>query len=156
MFQQIANSVTLVIAFAVAVIAFLQFKVAHDKLRLDLFDRRYKVYDATRRFLSVIAKPERFEDSFLAEFYAATSDATFLFDTDVSEYLQQIRERAVYMRLQDTFYQSKQGDNRPGIIDPVNKDRVWISEQLAGVTKVFTPYLSYAKIKGNFFEDLIK
>jgi len=63
MFQPIASAVTLVIAFAVAVIAFFQFKVAHDRLRLDLFDRRYKIYDATRRFLSVILTNATFQDS---------------------------------------------------------------------------------------------
>jgi hypothetical protein len=45
MFQPIA---TLVVGLAIAVIAFLQFKVAHDKLRLELFDRRFKVYAATK------------------------------------------------------------------------------------------------------------
>jgi hypothetical protein len=45
---------TLFLSIAVAIIAALQWRVAHNKLRLDLFDRRYQVYDATRKFLATI------------------------------------------------------------------------------------------------------
>jgi hypothetical protein len=43
---------TLFLSVAVVVIAVLQWRVAHNKLRLDLFDRRYKVYEAARKFLA--------------------------------------------------------------------------------------------------------
>jgi hypothetical protein len=43
---------TLFLGLAVAVIAWLQWRLASDKLRLDLFDRRYKIYDATMRFVA--------------------------------------------------------------------------------------------------------
>ena len=60
-------------------IAWQQWRVADNKLRLDLFDRRYKVYDATRKFLAVIFREASFTDSQLFEFYAGTSDAEFHF-----------------------------------------------------------------------------
>ena len=41
---------TLIIGVAVVVIARQQRQIARNKLRLDLFDRRYKIYDATRKF----------------------------------------------------------------------------------------------------------
>lgn len=57
------SSVALFLSFAVAIIAALQWRVADNKLRLDLFDRRYKVYDATRKFLGAICREGKFTDS---------------------------------------------------------------------------------------------
>jgi len=147
---------TFFVGAVLAVIAFLQFKVAHDKLRLELFDKRYKVYDATRRFLSVILRDATFKDSDLFEFYAGTSDAGFLFDTEVSEYLKQIRERALDMRLKHTLYQSKHGEERTRMIDIEHEHLIWLTDQLTAMAKVFAPYLSYAKVKGDFLEDFIR
>jgi hypothetical protein len=45
---------TLFLSVAVAVIAWQQWRVADNKLRLDLFERRYKVYDALRLPLSLM------------------------------------------------------------------------------------------------------
>jgi len=60
--------------------------IALNKLRLDLFDLRYKVYDATRTFLAAILREAKFTNSQLFEFYARTSDAEFLFGADVVEH----------------------------------------------------------------------
>jgi hypothetical protein len=42
---------TFVLSLAVGCVALAQWRVARNKLRLDLFDRRYKVYEATQTFL---------------------------------------------------------------------------------------------------------
>src|SRR4029453_13479538 len=96
---------TLFLSMAVVVIAWQQWRVAKNKLRLELFDRRYKVYDATRKFLAGILRDGRFTNSDLFEFYAGTSDAEFLFGTDVVEHLAQIRKRAVHMQTAQTLYE---------------------------------------------------
>jgi hypothetical protein len=97
------SSVALFLSIAVAIIAALQWRVADNKLRLDLFDRRYKVYDATRKFLSVILREANFANPQLFEFYAGTSDAEFLFGPDVTEHLEKIRKRAVHLRRPNGF-----------------------------------------------------
>jgi hypothetical protein len=45
---------TLFLSVAVAVITWQHWRVADNKLRLDLFDWRYKVYDALRLPLSLM------------------------------------------------------------------------------------------------------
>ena len=59
----LAPAATLIVGLSVAFIAWQQWQLARNKLRLDLFDRRYKVFEATRRFLAVILRDARFEDS---------------------------------------------------------------------------------------------
>ena len=146
---------TFFVGVVLAVIAFLQFKVAHDKLRLELFDKRYKVYDATKQFLGGIMSSATFSDAQLFTFYAGTSDAEFLFDTDVGEYLLQIRKRALDMRLQAKLYQRAEGDERTRMINAESEHLLWLTDQLTGMSKVYAPYLSYSKVKGDFLEDFI-
>jgi hypothetical protein len=59
---------TLIVGCAVAFIAWQQWQVANSKLRLDLFDRRYKVYDATRKFVAGIVSEATFSDAQLFTF----------------------------------------------------------------------------------------
>ena len=76
-------AVTLFLSLTVVIIAVLQWRLADNKLRLDLFDRGYKVYDATRNFVAVIIKEATFTDSQLVDFNIGTSDAKFLFGPDI-------------------------------------------------------------------------
>jgi hypothetical protein len=126
---------------SVAVVAWLQWWVALNKLRLDLFDRRYKVYDATRKFLAVIFKEATFTDSQLFEFYGGTSDAEFLFDTDVVDYLEQIRNRAVDMRTRQQLFERLPGDEHSRHVQANDNQLVWFNDQITAITKTFTPIL---------------
>jgi hypothetical protein len=140
--------VTLVIGCAVAYVAWQQWQVARHRLRLDLFDRRYKVYDATRKFLSIILREARFEDSQLFEFYAGTSDAEFLFDSHVVKYLEQVRKRAVDLCTHQKIYEHMPvGDERSRHVQAEHDDLLWLTDQLTAMTKVFSPYLGFSHVK---------
>jgi|SRR5882724_11442601 len=116
---------TFVLSIAVALVAFQQWRVARNKLRLDLFERRYTVYDATRRFVRDSVQDFAHIDQHLIVFNDETSNAEFLFEADVVNYLEQIRQRA-----QD-------------------KDTLWLSDpsQITAMTKTFVPYLGFSNVK---------
>jgi hypothetical protein len=140
--------VTLFLGVAVAVIAWQQWRVADNKLRLDLFDRRYKVYDATRKFLAVIFREASFTDPQLFEFYAGTSDAEFLFGADVVNYLEQIRHRAIDMQTaQQLFEPLPVGDERSRHVQTAHDNLLWFNDQITAMTKTFTPYLGFANVR---------
>ncbi len=98
----------LLIAGAVAAAAWLQAWAARNKLRLDLFDRRYKVFDATREFILYVVSHADVDDTHfdymhfdythIFEWNTATSDAEFLFDADVVRLLDEIRKQALTIR----------------------------------------------------------
>ena len=139
---------TLFLSIAVVVIAWQQWRVADNKLRLDLFDRRYKVYDATRKFLAIIIRDATFTDSQLFEFYGGTSDAEFLFRADVVEYLSQIRNRAIDMQTaQQLFEPLPVGDERSRHVQAAHDHLSWLGDQITAMTKVFTPYLGFANVR---------
>ena len=139
-------------------IAFLQLKLAHNKLKLDLFDRRYKVYDHFRKFLSVILREANFKDSDLWEFYGGTSDTEFLFGPEISEYHKEIRTRALNMRLYaHKFSDLPVGAERSGWVQKNHDELVWLTQQLNELKPIFSPYLSFSKINGlSFFDKLAR
>lgn len=144
---------TPVIALAVAVIAYLQWQVAHDRLRLDLFDRRYKVYEAARKFIAITTmETPNFDDSHLLEFNDRTSSAVFLFKSDIVDYLSDIRKRAVTMRMHYELYQptGTSENERVKHINSEQEEKDWLFSQLAVMPKIFSPYLGFPNIKPEF------
>jgi hypothetical protein len=143
---------TLFLSIAVVVIAWQQWRVAESKLRLDLFDRRYKVYDATRKFLSVIIREARFTNSDLFEFNAGTSDAQFLFKPDVAEYLAEIRRQALHLRTTRELLKKPRitDDELARLAQAENDDLSWLGDQIIAMTKVFAPYLGFANVRSRF------
>jgi hypothetical protein len=126
---------TLFLSIAVVVIAALQWRIAANKLRLDLFDRRYKVYEATLAFLRASVRDTARIDQLLIEFNYETSNAEFLFEADVVNYLHQIRERAR------------------------DDDILWLSDpqRVTEITNIFARYLRFGNVRSrlvpfvNFF-----
>lgn len=64
------------------------------KLQHDLYDRRYAVFQAVRRFLNEASVRKIVSDETVRSFVLGTSDATFLFDDKLAAYLTEIREHA--------------------------------------------------------------
>ena len=117
---------TFFLSVAIVIIAWLQLRVARNKLRLDLFDRRYKVYEATRAFLRDSVQTSAQLQHFLSVFNDETSNAEFLFRTDVVNYLAQIRNEA-----------------------QAEGAALWLSDpkRITETTGAFAPYLGFQNVK---------
>lgn len=128
------------ISLIASLIAYYQYQNSMIKLNLDLFEKRYKVYDATRNFLTIIKKDASFEIKDLHNFNEGILDSCFLFDDDISAYLNQIREDAVDMRT---------ANENPDEADRASKYLVKLSNKLSKgeFSNVFKPYLDFKKIK---------
>jgi hypothetical protein len=105
--------------------AWLQWRVAHNKLRLDLFDRRYKICKATARFVRASLEEHARLDHHLNAFNDETSHAEFLFGNDVVNYLDHIRQLAQ------------------------KSDVNWLSDpdRIIAMTRIFLPYLGFRNVK---------
>jgi hypothetical protein len=138
----------LFLSVAVVVIAALQWRVARNKLRLDLFDRRYKVYEATRKFLALILRNTRFQDSELTEFDLATSDAKFLFRRDIVDWLAEIRAQALDLRTDQKLLERPQNaDEIAKRANAKNERLKWLGDQVTELTKLFGRYLRFGHVK---------
>jgi hypothetical protein len=71
-----------------------------------------------------------------------------LFDSDVVDYLAQIRKRALDMRLHQKLYEPLPvGEDRSRYIQVEHDQLLWLGEQLTEMTKTFNPYLGFSQIK---------
>ncbi len=68
-------------------IAYQQWRLGQNKLKLDLFDRRFVVYEGARSLLRTIFTSGRVKDEDLFAFLDATSTAKWLFNSEVDNYL---------------------------------------------------------------------
>jgi hypothetical protein len=135
---------TIFLSAAVCLVAWLQYRVARNKLRLDLFDRRYKVFEATRGFLM---NPS-FDIPHLARFKYATADAEFLFGSDVVKWLAELRKRATHLSTTRTLLERvKDEEELFKLANAEEADLSFFISRTDTLTKVFKPYLGFAKIK---------
>ena len=139
---------TLIVGLAVAFIALRQWLVARYKLRLDLFEKRYKVYEASAQFLSVIVSRANFNDDDLRAFNIGTRDVVFLFPKRINDYLHKIRCRALDMRLfQQQFTPLPVGEERTKLVQKHHDELVWLGDQLTKLPEVFASFLGFASVK---------
>ena len=84
---------TVIIAAFVALIGFLQYLTARQKAVLDLFDKRFKIYETVKTCVDQVSiNPNRFDNERQKEFLKAVNEAYFFFDDDVNSYLERLRQ----------------------------------------------------------------
>lgn len=88
---------TLSVAIIVAVITFGQWTTSRNTLKLELFERRYEIYEAIAKFLADIKISGRLEKGREIEFLRDTKRAYFLFQADpsVRRLISEIHSKAV-------------------------------------------------------------
>jgi len=82
---------TLVLGLVAAYVVWRQWRTSQDRLVLDLFERRFQVFqELTRATTDSLSKPQVSVQD-LANFDAATEKARFLFGPEIHSYLGEIR-----------------------------------------------------------------
>jgi hypothetical protein len=79
---------TPVIAIFGAFIAYRQWITGRNKLKLDLFEKRYLIFEAARKVLAESTKHHKPKDEDLYPFISAVIGAKWLFNQEVADYLQ--------------------------------------------------------------------
>ncbi len=79
-------------------IAYHQYRTNRSKLRLDLYERRFRVFDAVRDLLAIVGRDGALELKDVQGFVAGTSEATFLFGADIVAYIEELRLKAADLR----------------------------------------------------------
>lgn len=136
------------IAGIVAWTGYQQHRLAKEKLKLDLFEKRFSVYKGIQAFLSQIMQEGKFDKTGLLEFYKSTQESDFLFETEISEYIKSIRSKALKMRTIQSKYENMAiGNERNQLIDKEHVIFNELANELPELTKVFKPYLKFPKWK---------
>lgn len=133
---------TLAIGCFVAYIAHGQWRTNKDKLKLDLYDRRLAVYEATMKFVLGLSGNPAVDAENMRQYLIATRQATFLFDDDtLPQYLKKLATEAI--RLNRAINVT---DNTFNVTDNTSHDPKWelldwFAKQEKIIEEKFAPYL---------------
>jgi hypothetical protein len=119
-----------------------QKRMAQAKLRLDLFDKRFAIFDAARNFLGralFLGKVEIEDDN---AFLIATSGALFLLNDELGNYLKEVQTRAAAVRfVQSELEDANTEEERTAAQTKFVAERRWLREQAAVLEVKFKPFL---------------
>lgn len=137
---------TPIIAIVVAYIAYQQHKTNRDKLRLDLYDRRLKVFEGLMVLLSAIFKKGMCNDQERDQFQRATVEGSFLFDKDIASYLDTIHKKTLELgtiRAALKLNSLPRGDKRNQMVEKESQLFDWFMGQFEVSKEKFARYLSF-------------
>jgi hypothetical protein len=126
-----------------SLIAYRQWSLAQNKLKLDLFDRRFSVFDASRSLITSIMNKGKAMDEDILKFSIATREAKWLFNASLAEYLdKQLYEKAIDLQtLEAELDGVPAGDERSNNIYAQADIKKWFAAQLMVLDEKFSPYL---------------
>jgi len=136
--------VTVLIAVFATYVAYRQYALGREKFKLDLFDKRFAVFAATRRFLTHVLQQANVSMEQLFEYRAGVAEATFLFDDGIVDYLKSIDERALRLwASMETMKPLPVGEARTTAAREVSEAVQWLADQLPELKIRFAPYLRF-------------
>jgi hypothetical protein len=147
--QWVQAIAVLAIAGLGAWIAYQQARIAAARLDFDLFEKRYAVFEGARDFLVNALQNREFETSELIRFNVTTADAVFLFDQEIVDYLDGLRERIVRLKtLNDRIKTVKNEKMRNMFIDNAEKLTLELGQEMPMMIGKFRPYMRLGKTWG--------
>ncbi len=133
-------------AVSVVALGFFQYRLARqlyklekDKIKLDLYNKRYDIYLKLQKFIAVVISKGTCTEGDLLEFLSYKREAAeFLFDEDIIEYLKEVYEKGV-----DIMNRVESTTITPDQMGVILK---WFGDQFEESTKQFKPYLDFTQL----------
>jgi hypothetical protein len=127
-----------------------QRKIAAARLNFDLYEKRYAVFEAGRRLLQVVVQQDYIDAKDVIKFNIETADAPFLFEQDIVNYLDKLRNKL--LRFKTLRTQEKAADEggeeekRQRLVDLVADQHQELNTELEIIIEKFKPYLKLGNI----------
>ena len=127
------------IAIVAVVIGFLQWHLHRAKLRYELFDKRYAVFDEIKTFLKLNIQNPCLSDTQCLEFLHETKGAGFLFSEDTEQLANELYKKAIDLQ---TFEAEAKAGNTAEHAKERNESKKWFLQQLRTIDSQFRSFLS--------------
>jgi hypothetical protein len=140
---------TPVVAIIAVYIGWRQWKTSSQKLKLDLFERRFRVFQAVRDILGMMYTTVS-DDKKLFQLLSQTRDAEFLFGSEIKDYVENVWRRA--SRLSDTHKQlsgileTAPIEVRQKLAKIENDEVQWAFAETCTMADKFKSYLDVSKL----------
>ncbi len=130
-----------VVAVLALLVAYGQYRTARHQRRIELFDRRFSVYTRTVNFVRASCHGDIVASEISAEFWAAVTEAHFLFGKDVIHALEVIKYRAIDISVSKSMIAATPPEEELKYVYSMRDHQQWFSRAEEPITKVFRHYL---------------
>lgn len=86
------KGLTALIALSRLLVGFQQWWISREKVRLELFEKRYAVFEAVRKFVVRIVGSSVVELAWRHDYWRETVNTQFLFESDVVDYVDKVNK----------------------------------------------------------------
>ena len=141
---------TPVIAIVAVYIAWQQWQTNRQKLILDRYDRRLRIYEEVRKILSIIERDSKASTDDLLKFRTSVAEADFLFGPEVMAYIDAVYKRGLNLwqwsnQYRDATQQTPVDYDHKKVVDEMQKELSWFTEQFEPAKQLFMKYLNVSK-----------
>ena len=122
-------------------IALRQWFTSKNNLKLELFDKRYIVFENIKKFIASILSTGRIEEGASIQFLRDIKSVAFLFDDEIAKLTDEMYKKAIEL---DAFVKTEKMSTGKQLQQNVDKqDQIiqWFKGQLNGIDKIFRKYL---------------
>lgn len=138
------------IAIIATYIAYQQWKTNQQKLKLERYDRRLRVYEEVRKILSIIFRDAKATTEDLLKFRTSVSEADFLFGPEISEYIDEIYNRGLDLcrwndEYRDHTQEHPEDYDHAQVVKNKHQELSWLKEQFKPAKEKFKKYLDISK-----------
>jgi len=143
--------ITASLAIIISAVGIFQYLLAKDRFKLDLFDKRSKVINGVRVYISNIIKEADLHGQWIGDYRVSIVDATFLFNDEITDFLEAIYSRSInYGRIRSQLQDVPTGEERSALVKEQSADLKFLMEQLPLLQSKFAPYMKFRNWNGFF------
>jgi hypothetical protein len=139
--------IQLLLALLTSVIALILIYIAvqqYRKLRLEMFDKRYAIYQSVKEFIRLALQEGNISDDAFFKLNDKTQAALFMFDEDIDNYIDDLQSKGARLRYLNDRLSNQAlpiGDQRSSLIAETAELLTWFSKQPIQLKQVFKKYL---------------
>jgi len=141
---------TPLIAIVATYIAWQQWKTNQQKLNLERYERRLRVYEEVIKILSIIVRDANASIEDLLKFRTSASEADFLFGPEIPAYIDEIYKHGLNLgrcnqEYRDYTQEKPDGYDHKKVVDEKHKEIKWLVDQFKPAKEKFKKYLDISK-----------
>ena len=139
----LAALLTPTVAVLGSVIAYRQWRTAQSKLKFELFDRRFSVYEASRNLLASVMTSGKAKEKEIFKFLIATREAKWLLNPEVATYLEkELYHKAIALQTLEAMLEGIPiGKERSANVKKQSEIKKWFVAQYDVLDTKFSPFL---------------
>jgi len=147
----VSGLLTPIIAIIAVYIAYQQYLINKRKLKLDLYERRFRIFDETKKVLHKINQYAKIDLIELRDFMFSTNDRIFLFDSDINELIIEIKNKAIDLNhstddLKNEIKLPVGSNERKVQIENNTTLTHWFTSEFQNIEYRFLKYLDFKKL----------